>query len=198
MRNWLAQGAHQRKLALWTLLLAVGCFAQAGWIHAKAEFAQLLIESAWERTLARPDQAHKPWNWADTWPVARLQWQEGKAAEDLYVLAGASGSALAFGPGHVSETAVPGQGASVIAGHRDTHFAFLRDLAVGSELRVQDAAGRSVHYRVADLQVMDSSTEPLLIDPASNTLTLVTCYPFDATVPGGPLRYVVTALRHEF
>jgi sortase A len=24
-------------------------------------------------------------------------------------------------------------------------------------------------------------------------LTLVTCYPFDALVPGGPLRYIVTA-----
>jgi sortase A len=26
------------------------------------------------------------------------------------------------------------------------------------------------------------------------TLTLVTCYPFDAIVPGGPLRYAVTAV----
>ena len=25
-------------------------------------------------------------------------------------------------------------------------------------------------------------------------LTLVTCYPFDAVVPGGPLRYVVRAV----
>jgi sortase (surface protein transpeptidase) len=24
-------------------------------------------------------------------------------------------------------------------------------------------------------------------------LTLVTCYPFDAAVPGGPMRYVVSA-----
>ena len=28
-------------------------------------------------------------------------------------------------------------------------------------------------------------------------LTLVTCYPFDAVVPGGPLRYVVTALAEK-
>jgi sortase A len=25
------------------------------------------------------------------------------------------------------------------------------------------------------------------------TLTLVTCYPFDAVIPGGPLRFVVVA-----
>jgi sortase A len=198
MRRWLAQRRNQRRLALGTLTVALGCFAQAIWIHAKAELAQVLIESAWERTLARPEQLQKPWSWADTWPVARLQWTEGGATEDLYVLAGASGSALAFGPGHLSDTAPIGAGASVIAGHRDTHFAFLRNLQAGSELRLQNADGEEFVYYVADMEVKDSSTEALLIDPNGDSLTLVTCYPFDATLPGGPLRYVVTALRHEF
>ena len=31
------------------------------------------------------------------------------------------------------------------------------------------------------------------LDAAQPRLTLVTCYPFDAVVPGGPLRLVVTA-----
>jgi sortase A len=202
MRKWLTQRGNQRKLALGTLTVALGCFAQALWIHAKAELAQVLIESAWERTLAQsaraePAQAQKPWSWADTWPVARLQWSEGGATEDLYVLAGATGNSLAFGPGHLSDTAPVGAGASVLAGHRDTHFAFLRELQAGSELELQTAAGERFVYYVADMQVKDSSTEPLLIDPTSESLTLITCYPFDAPLPGGPLRYVVTALRQE-
>ena len=198
MRNVVSRTRHPRLLAVCATALGIACFGQALWIHAKAEVAQVLIETAWERTLARPDQPQKPWSWADTWPVARLQWHGKDAAEDLYVLAGASGSTLAFGPGQLNGTAAIGEGASVIAGHRDTHFAFLRELEHGSELRLQNASGEHFVYRVEDLQVKDASIEPLLIDPTSDTLTLVTCYPFDAPLPGGPLRYVVTALRYEF
>jgi sortase A len=51
---------------------------------------------------------------------------------------------------------------------------------------------------VTNAKVMDSTREPLLIDPSSDSLTLVTCYPFDALVAGGPERYVVTALQYKF
>ena len=57
------------------------------------------------------------------------------------VLAGASGRTLAFGPGHVDGTPLPGEhGNAVVSGHRDTHFAFLRDLRCGDVLEVQTAA----------------------------------------------------------
>ncbi len=55
-----------------------------------------------QQTLAQPSAAasHKPWPWADTWPVARLQWiTESEIAKvlevqsDYYVLSGAHGSA---------------------------------------------------------------------------------------------------------
>jgi sortase A len=189
---------HPRVLALCTLLVALVCFGQAVWIYAKAELAQILIESAWERTLAQPGSPHKPWRWADTWPVARLQWQGNGKAEDMYVLAGGTGNALAFGPGHLIETAPLGEGASVVAGHRDTHFAFLRDVQPGNEVALQNANGEWLVYTVADTKVSDSSLGPLLLDPTRDSLTLVTCYPFDALLAGGPLRYEVTALRQEF
>ena len=75
-------------------------------IYLKAELAQyLLLEKAWTRTLQGENQV-KPWPWADTWPVARLQLP--KYGIDLIVLSGASGRTLAFGPGHVSTSAQPG------------------------------------------------------------------------------------------
>ena len=106
-------------------LLCLG-FWQIGsgaYIPAKAWLAQELMQRAWVRGqsgAARP----VPWPWADTWPVARLT---SKArAVDLIVLAGGSGRTLAFGPGHLSASAMPGEtGNTVIAGHRDTHFEFL-------------------------------------------------------------------------
>ena len=67
------------------------------WIHAKAMLAQSLLETAWSETL-RTGKEVKPWPWADTWPVARLT--VPRLGIRRIVLAGASGSSLAFGPGH--------------------------------------------------------------------------------------------------
>ncbi len=41
--------------------------------------------------------------------------------------------------------------------------------------------------------VLDSRSERLTTNQAEASLLLVTCYPFDALLPGGPLRFVVTA-----
>ncbi len=48
-------------------------------------------------------------------------------------------------------------------------------------------------YRVSGTEVIDARHARLLPGDATPRLTLVTCYPFDAIVPGGPLRYVVSA-----
>jgi sortase A len=48
---------------------------------------------------------------------------------------------------------------------------------------------------VQALRVVDSDQESLSVDTSTDKkLLLVTCYPFDAILAGGPLRYVVTAV----
>jgi len=131
--------------------------------------------------------------WADTWPVARLR----VPAQDveLLVLAGDSGNALAFGPGHASASAALGSaGLAVIGGHRDTHFAFLRDLPVGALLQLELPDGRWRSYEVESSWIVDASRELLPTDLAEEMLLLVTCYPFVSLQANGPLRYVVRAI----
>jgi sortase A len=43
------------------------------------------------------------------------------------------------------------------------------------------------------MEVLDTRHETLKADPLGDELVLVTCYPFRALIPGGPLRYVVRA-----
>jgi sortase A len=174
------------------LALAAWQLGGAAWIHAKATLAQHLIASAWEGT--KKDGARRPWPWADTRPVARLR--VPSRGISLYVLAGTSGRSLAFGPGHVDGTAMPGSaGNSVIVAHRDTHFAFLRNLREDEEITVEDTRGRLTRYRVREVAVVDKS-QTRLLDPAdSPQLTLITCWPFDAVQPGTAQRYVVIADR---
>jgi sortase A len=102
---------------------------------------------------------------------------------------------LAFGPGANPGAALPGaSGRSVISGHRDTHFRFLQTLRTGDELHVQDRTGRWSRYRVTTATVMHAAYAVLSVEADDDALVLVTCYPFDALVPGGPLRFVVTAV----
>ncbi len=179
--------------ALLLVCIAVGLwhFGQGVYIHAKATLAQYLIADAWHKTLAGRREV-KPWPWADTWPVARID--APAAGERLYVLEGANGRAIAFGPGHVHGTPLPGMpGNSVIGGHRDTHFAFLRTLKIGDPLSVQREDGAWRGYRVAGAAVVDRSDVYVTRNSGPTRLTLVTCWPFDALRAGGPERYVVTA-----
>ena len=175
------------------LLAGVGLWqlGQGAWIYVKARLAQRLLQRAWARTLRGEPEA-RPWPWADTWPVARLQ--VPAHGVDLIVLAGVSGRTLAFGPGHAPGSAVPGaHGTAIVAGHRDTHFRFLERLKQGDEIIVEVPGLRRSRLRVQETSVVDSRTAVIRTEDRSAGLVLVTCYPFDAVRPGGPLRYVVTA-----
>ena len=184
------------RLPLLLLLLLVG--AAGLWqlgdglkIKAKAALAQILLDKAWAETVAEGG-AHKPWPWADTWPVAKLI--APAHGEELIVLDGVTGEAMAFGPGLHPDFVAPGQpGTTLIAAHRDTHFRFLKDLAPGDELILEAADGRAHRYAVIALQVLSTPQTILPADDDGASLVLVTCYPFDAMVAGGPLRYLVFA-----
>jgi len=174
-------------------LLCLGFWqlGQGTYIPAKAWLAQELMQRAWNRATSGVEQP-VPWPWADTWPVAKLSAKSGEI--ELIVLAGGSGRTLAFGPGHLSASSLPGEpGNTVIAGHRDTHFSFLKDLRVGETLVLETVAGRRHLYKVIGVDVVDSRRGSLVLDTDQPVLSLVTCYPFDAAVAGGPLRFVVTA-----
>ena len=160
------------------------------WIPAKAELAQWLLERSWDEVLAGANDA-RPWPWADTQAVAVLEAPRHGVRQ--LVLAGDSGRNLAFGP------ALHGDFRSrdvVISGHRDTHFVFLGDLRLGDHLRLETPAGIR-EYEVAFTEIINIERHALVLEPGIERLSLVTCYPFEALTPGGPLRYVVTALPYD-
>jgi sortase A len=165
-------------------------FGQGVWIHAKALLAQVLLERAFAASLA-DGQPVKPWSWADIWPVARIEVPRLHRSE--IALAGSSGQALAFGPGHVELTPNAGErGVAVYSAHRDTHFAFLKKVAIGDDIDITGSDGRRFRYRADATSVarFDASG----IDPLAggHQLVLSTCWPFDALTQG-PERYLVHA-----
>ena len=188
---------HDRRLSprilVMSCLLCLGFwhFGHGAYIPAKAWVAQELMQKAWRRAEFGVEKP-APWPWADTWPVAKLSAKRGEV--ELIVLSGGSGRTLAFGPGHLSASAMPGDfGNAVIAGHRDTHFRFLQDIEKGETILFEMADGRNHLYRVNDLDVVDSRRASIVLDTDKALLSLVTCYPFNTREAGGPMRYVVSA-----
>jgi len=171
-------------------LAGLALFGHGAYIHAKALFAQVLLERAFNASIAS-GHIVKPWSWADTWPVARIEIKRLHAS--AIVLAGSSGQALAFGPGHVELTPDAGErGVAVYSAHRDTHFRFLRDVAIGDEIDITQGDGRRFRYRADSAAVVRFDASG--IDPVTNgyELVLSTCWPFDALTPG-PERYILHA-----
>jgi sortase A len=188
----LARAGSATALAAAVLLAVLGLalVGQGLYIHAKALLAQVLLERAFEKHVATGRET-KPWSWADTWPVARIEVKRLHAS--TIVLAGSSGQALAFGPGHVERTANAGErGVAVYSAHRDTHFRFLKDVAIGDEIDVKRQDGQTFRYRVDRTSVVRFDASG--IDPLAggHELVLSTCWPFDALTPG-PERYLVHA-----
>ncbi len=204
-RSATASGTHSRgreappsRWRRWTgralMAAAVLLAAQAAWLPAKAALAQQLLQSSWQAAQA-DGGAHRPWPWADTHAVARLT--QPRLGVSQVVLAGDSGRPLAFGPGWAESSAAPGSaGTTIISGHRDTHFAWLRDLRQGDALTLETPQGLR-EFQVAAMQVVDSRVHRIATAHDGASLVLVTCWPFDATAPRGPMRYVVTLAASE-
>ena len=181
------------RIAAMSCLLCLGFwhFGHGAYIPAKAWVAQEMMQKAWRRAEIGEEKP-VPWPWADTWPVAKLSAKRGDV--ELIVLSGGSSRTLAFGPGHLSASAMPGdKGNAVIAGHRDTHFRFLQDLEIGETILFEMPDGNNHLYRINGLDVVDSRRASIVLDTDEAMLSLVTCYPFNARDAGGPMRYVVSA-----
>ena len=179
-----------RVTALVLALAGLVLFGQGGYIHVKALIAQVLLERAFDEAIVS-GRSVKPWSWADTWPIARIEVKRLHAS--AIVLAGSSGQALAFGPGHVELTPDAGErGVAVYSAHRDTHFRFLKDVTVGDEIDVTRSDGKAFRYRADRASVVRFDTSG--IEPLGNgyELVLSTCWPFDA-VTSGPERYILHA-----
>lgn len=172
------------------VVLGAGLMGEGLWIKAKAGLAQILLDRAFAQSIVAGKPV-KPWRWADTWPVARIAVPRLRAS--AIALAGGSGQALAFGPGHLAQTPKPGErGTSVFAAHRDTHFRFLGDLKPGDEITLTRDDGITFIYEMTGAEIVRWDQSNIDAVAPGYNLVLATCWPLDGKL-GGPLRYVVHA-----
>ncbi len=169
------------------------CLANAAYIPAKGLLADALMERAWSKSQKR-GAAVLPWPWMDAQPLARLSVPRLGKSEILLDVG--TGQALGFAPSHLQQTPRPGQpGLSVIAAHKNTHFAFLEQLKTDDVIQVENIDGNATDFKVTRFEIVnkDNSGIDLTAPKTTAQIALVTCYPFSTLSYGGPLRYIVYA-----
>jgi sortase A len=156
------------------------------WMPAKAALGQALLATTWTTGAA------EPWPGADMKAIARLS--VPSLDQTAYVLDSASGKAMAWGPGHVPGTPLPGDpGLSAIGGHRDSHLSFLGETKPGDRILVERPAIGQQGFTVTHAEVVDSRTWRYPVDhDGPPRLALTTCWPLDAQTQG-PMRLVIYA-----
>ena len=96
--------------------------------------------------------------------------------------------------GHIPGTALPGRHGNVgIAGHRDTFFRPLRSIQPNDDITLSSLGG-TWKYRVVSTKVVNPGDVQVLYPNGKDTLTLVTCFPFDY-IGSAPRRFIVKAER---
>lgn len=110
------------------------------------------------------------------------------------VLNGIDDLTLNSGVGRIPGTAFPGQAGNVgIAGHRDSFFRALKDIAKGDTIELVTTHKTDV-YVVDKVYITKPEDVNILRSGRFSALTLVTCYPF-YYVGSAPQRYIVQALK---
>jgi sortase A len=95
--------------------------------------------------------------------------------------------------GHIPGTAFPGETGNIgIAGHRDTFFRALKDLQPNDKIDFTTHLGR-FHYTVESLRVVEPDDVGVLKSEGGQTLTIVTCFPFQY-IGNAPRRFIVRAI----
>ncbi|HET6843794.1 MAG TPA: class D sortase [Candidatus Angelobacter sp.] len=159
--------------------------------YAGSEYWQMYrsqreLEVQWQNQMSAKVATERPLSAGDMLTRVSIP----KISLDAIVVEGTAHKQLAIGPGHIVETAMPGeQGNAVITGHRDTFFRHIYELNKGDEILVR-RNGQVFHYRVTGKKIVQPEDVSVLKQTSDAQLTLITCYPIWYIGPA-PERLVV-------
>jgi sortase A len=115
-----------------------------------------------------------------------------KQNKKVPIYEGTNSSILAKGAGHYSASASPEEtDNTIISGHRDTYFRFLKDVSKNDKIIIQTNKGIFT-YRIRKSEIVSASAETILTPKSRPILTLTTCFPF-TYIGDAPERYILTA-----
>ena len=145
-----------------------------------------LSKKTWETTkrTGHPNEARQ-WG-PDTLPVGKLTIPS--IGLEQIILGGELNEAMGFGPVLMNNETDKN---IVIAAHRDSFFSDFGKLKEGDVITLE-LIEKNIKYRINNIVITDPEDTRWMDPDLDNTLTLITCYPFNF-VGDAPKRYVVVA-----
>jgi sortase A len=114
-----------------------------------------------------------------------------------FIVEGTNHKSLLLGPGHMTQTAEPGEiGNSVITGHRDTFFRHIYELEKGDQFFVERGGKRFV-YEVTGKKIVEPTDMSVTRPTDDAQVTLITCYPTYYIGPAPKRLVVFSKLSNE-
>jgi len=167
----------RRIVSIALLLIGVTLLGYVGSQYWEMYHSQRQLEAQWEHqqlsVMPVPGQPRAAIATADL--LTRVSIPRIKI--DAIVVEGASRKQLSIGPGHMVQTAMPGDpGNAVITGHRDTFFRHIYELQKGDEIVVR-RNGQTFKYQVTGKRIVKPEDVSVLKQTKDAQLTLITCYP---------------------
>lgn len=185
--RWKSALVHRRTLSLLLIVVGIGLLVYVGSQYFGMYRSQRTLEAQWEQQAAQASVPGAPKLTADDL-LTRVVIP--KINLDAIVVEGASRKKLSEGPGHMKETATPGEpGNAVITGHRDTFFRHIYELKNGDDILIR-RAGQVFRYQVTGKKIVMPDDVGVLKQTEDPQLTLITCYPTYYIGPA-PKRLVV-------
>jgi sortase A len=166
----------RRSLSVALILTGAGLLGYVGNAYWKMASTQRRLETEWKRqtgsvsAAASSQSAVSPEQMLTRVVIPKIKL-------DAIVVEGASPRQLSEGPGHLDQTAMPGEpGNSVITAHRDTFFRHIYELNKGDEITVL-RNGQTFRFAVTGKKVVKPDDVSVLRPTPDAQLTLITCYP---------------------
>ncbi len=179
-----------KKLA--ALFAVAGVLALSYCVYSHIEARRWQLKAALELEVKVPvpvEPATRPYPKAGS-AIAKLEIPRLNLS--TVVVEGTAESELRVAAGHIRGTSLPGDGGNAgVAAHRDTFFRPLRSIRIDDVISVKTHE-REIEYRVVSTKIVSPKDVQVLAPAAQETLTLVTCYPFNY-VGAAPSRFVVRA-----
>jgi len=179
--------ASKKVMSLALVILGIALLGYVGSEYWGMYRSQKNLEAEWERQATAVSTPEHPVLSPDQM-LTRVVIP--KIGLDAIVVEGASRKALSEGPGHMKETANPGEnGNAVITGHRDTFFRHIYELTKGDRVQVR-RNGKTFTYEVTGKRIVLPEDISVIKPTHDPQLTLITCYPTYYIGPA-PKRLVV-------
>jgi LPXTG-site transpeptidase (sortase) family protein len=170
----LGQMPLRRLASLALIVVGIGLLGYVGSQYWGMYRSQQNLEAAWERQAANMNAPGQV-NISPDQMLTRVVIP--KINMDAIVVEGASRKDLSEGPGHMKETAMPGEtGNAVITAHRDTFFRHIYELGKGDQIQIR-RNGRVFTYEVTGKRIVQPDDVSVLKQTTDPRLTLITCYP---------------------